>query len=220
MTPTCRRCGRCCEQGGPALHREDLALVESGVLPLESLFTIRRGETVRDNVRGTLETAVEEIVKVRGSGGRWRCTFYDAPRRRCGVYANRPLECRLLQCADPEPLAAVYRRGRLRRRDVLDGLPELLELAEDHDRRCGYERMADRVARAAEGGQGSPEAAAIREAVAYDRHLRAVLTERGGMKPERLDFLLGRPLTETLSGFDLTVRVRGDRVVLTPAPLS
>ena len=47
----CRRCGTCCEKGGPALHGEDRPLVDRGQVPARCLFTIRAGEPVRDDMR-------------------------------------------------------------------------------------------------------------------------------------------------------------------------
>lgn len=211
----CRRCGRCCEKGGPALHRRDRDLVESGILPLRTLFTIRRGERVRDNVRGTLEPAEEEMVKIRGQGREWCCFFYDADLRGCTVYEHRPLECRVLQCTDPRELTAVYRTERLHRRDLLQAHPPLLELVEDHDRRCDYRRLAKLRARLAETGVRGREASKILDMVNYDHHLRRVLAENGGVDPEQLDFLLGRPMRETLPGFGIRVRKgEGGKVAL------
>lgn len=47
----CRRCGTCCEKGGPALHTDDRMLIENGHIPARYLFTIREGEPVVDNVK-------------------------------------------------------------------------------------------------------------------------------------------------------------------------
>jgi hypothetical protein len=74
-TPTtCRRCGRCCLQGGPALHRADLPLIGDGGIPLERLITIRRGELADNPVAGGVRATRVELVKIAGSGrsaGRW-----------------------------------------------------------------------------------------------------------------------------------------------------
>lgn len=62
----CRRCGTCCEKGGPSLHLADKPLVVDGQIPARCLFTLRKGERVRDNVAGTLVPLEREIVKIRG----------------------------------------------------------------------------------------------------------------------------------------------------------
>ena len=56
----CKRCGTCCREGGPALHRVDHDLVASGKIPLKDLYTIRKEELARDNVKGTLQPVVEQ----------------------------------------------------------------------------------------------------------------------------------------------------------------
>ena len=43
-TPVCRRCGRCCELGGPGLLRDDAPLLSSGALRPEMLVCLRRGQ--------------------------------------------------------------------------------------------------------------------------------------------------------------------------------
>ena len=43
----CIRCGACCRSGSPTLHVEDVSLVIDGVIPIASLYTIRRGEVVQ-----------------------------------------------------------------------------------------------------------------------------------------------------------------------------
>ena len=74
MTPrkntSCRRCGQCCDKGGPALHLEDLHLVRSGTLDLDSLVTLRAGEPVLDQPKGRVASLERELVKVarRGNG--------------------------------------------------------------------------------------------------------------------------------------------------------
>ena len=46
-TPVCRRCGRCCELGGPGLLRDDAPLLSSGALKPEMLVCLRRGQWAR-----------------------------------------------------------------------------------------------------------------------------------------------------------------------------
>jgi hypothetical protein len=60
----CRRCGRCCRLGGPALHAADLPLLRSGRLALADLVTLRRGEGVTDNVTGRVGPTPAELVKL------------------------------------------------------------------------------------------------------------------------------------------------------------
>jgi hypothetical protein len=190
IEPACTRCGSCCREGGPALHREDRRLVADGVIHTRHLFTIRRGETARDPVRGGLVHAEGDIIKIKGCDGSWACRFLEGETSVCRIYANRPLECRLLDCRDPSRIAAAYGRDRLTRADLLDGVDGLWDLVRDHDGRCDCGRLRVLLA--------SPDTAAGRELaeiVRFDAELRKLMISRGGLEPDMLDFLLGRPMT-------------------------
>ena len=204
----CQRCGQCCEKGGPTLHREDQPLVDDGRIPARCLYTIRKGELVRDNVKGTLAALPEEIVKIKGQSGRWTCLFYDRATRGCGIYEHRPLECRALNCRDTRRIEQVYQTTRLTRRDLLSGVDGLWELIEDHEQHCRYERLKVLVDGGSRGGRPVREDA-ILEIVRYDAHIRQLTMEKGGMDEQALDFLFGRPLVDTIKMFDIALVTQG-----------
>jgi Fe-S-cluster containining protein len=205
---SCRRCGVCCEKGGPGLHREDRPLVDSGRIPARCLFTIRRGELVRDNVKGTLTPLDQEIVKIKGDGHGWTCRFYDKENRGCGIYVHRPLECRALNCRDTRRIEKVYATDRLTREDLLRGVRGLWELIDDHERRCSYAALQAWVD---EGrcGRGLKQENAILEALRFDAHIRMLTVKRAGMDAGMLDFIFGRPLVDTIKMFGLRLVKRG-----------
>jgi Fe-S-cluster containining protein len=190
-------CGTCCRNGGPSLHLEDRFLVERGFLHTRHLYTIRRGEPARDPIRGELVRVESEIIKIKGSGGRWACCFLDEEANRCRIYARRPLECRELACWDTSRIEQMYDRGRLSRRDLLAGIEGLWELIEDHERRCSYDQIQN-WQKAASGPQAGKARAQLAEAEAYDAELRKRIVARGRIEPAMLDFLLGRPLETIL----------------------
>lgn len=192
----CRRCGACCRKGGPALHREDRSLVETGAIPLVGLFTIRRGEPVEDPIAGRRIEAPAEIIKIKGCDGTWSCRYWDGRRRRCRIYADRPLECRLLECWNTAPFERAYAQGRLTRRELLSGIAGLWDLVAEHERRCG---IAAAMRLLAAGAPGGPEGRELARRVAYDRELRRLAVARGGIAPETTDFLFGRPLEKLLA---------------------
>lgn len=209
----CKRCGTCCREGGPALHREDLALVQSGKIPLKDLYTIRRGELARDNVKGALQPVSSELVKIKGTGRSWTCHYYHAESKGCTLYADRPLECRVLNCRDTAAIEAIYDQHRLTRKDLLDAVPHLWDLVAEHKRKCDYRVLAELAGRLKEG----PDQAAadrLSEMIGYDLHLRALITEKGRPDPTLLDFLFGRPLVDTLPGFGLQAHQKGDKLVV------
>lgn len=200
VPPACQRCGTCCKKGGPALHREDRTLVAEGLIPAGHLFTIRQGEPVRDDVRGTLASLAQEIVKIKGVNGRWTCAFFEEASRGCRIYDVRPLECRVLNCRDTRPIEAVYERTRLTRRDLLADVGGLWELIVDHERRCSYAQIARLLDDGFENGVAIHEAA-IQEMIRFDDHIRQLTVEKAGMDLRMLDFLFGRPLTDTIKLF-------------------
>jgi Fe-S-cluster containining protein len=194
--PACDRCGQCCRQGGPALHAEDLPLVRDKVLSYADLYTLRRGEPARDQFQDALLPLEHELVKLKGDGDpAWTCAFFRESPVGCGIYAHRPLECRLLSCKDTAPLAAAYASGRLARADILPPGSALAALAAEHEARCPAPELARLLTAARAGDVATAQAAgqAAADMIAYDRAFRAALVEKG-LPPDILPFLLGRPL--------------------------
>jgi Fe-S-cluster containining protein len=198
-TTTCRCCGTCCRRGGPALHLDDLELVESGRIPIADLFTIRPGELVHENVKNQLVPATGDIIKIKGRGGRWACCYLGADNM-CGIYDDRPLECRVLECWAPEAVVAVYDKDRLSRKDVVGRIEGLWELIAEHEQRCDLvllRRLFDGFSKE----ESDVYLRRISEIVQYDRELRGVLAESGRIDAEWLDFLFGRPVADLLHMF-------------------
>ena len=193
--PTCRRCGRCCRLGGPALHAADLPLILQGRLTPAELVTLRRGEGVTDNVAGTVGPAPAELVKVRPVPGGRACLLYRDPPA-CAIHDAGPLECRALFCDDPAALAALYAADRLTRADLIEPGSALAELCAHHEAETDLARLAG-LCRLAAGGDR-----AAREQVAalarFDAAMRELLPARLGLDPDSLPFYLGRPLAVAL----------------------
>ena len=203
---SCRRCGTCCTKSGPALHLEDRHLVESGKIPLQDLYTIRRGELIRENVRGHMVAAPSDIIKILAREGSWTCFYYRDQDCGCGIYADRPMECRLLKCWDPSNLEAVYDKDRLTREDLLSTVPDLLDLVREHERQCDYELLRRLFDQFDKDMGRETLLKRISEIVIYDTELRRLLVEKGTVAAKMLDFLFGRPLTKTLPMFGYRVR--------------
>lgn len=216
-TTACTRCGVCCEQGGPALHRADRALVEQGRIPGRCLFTLRRGELARDNVVGGLRPLAAEVIKINGRRPAWTCRFYDREGRGCTIYRHRPLECRVLNCRDTRRIEAIYAVDRLSRRDLLSGIKGLWDLIDDHERRCSYATLAGLVGHGARGGR-LVHSDAIMEMLRFDTHLRRLTVDRGQLDARMLDFIFGRPLTDTIGMFAIELVNHGNDTVVVPGP--
>lgn len=200
----CVRCGECCARSSPTLHRKDLPLVREGFIRMEHLYTLRKGEGVRDNVHERLIPADQEMIKVREKkGGKGDCIFYDETEKACAIYDNRPAQCASLKCWDTAEFLELYKTPRLQRRDLIeDGV--LLALMEEHDNRCGYAVLHDHVRRIPEDGGDSLNE--ILEVLKFDFHLRPFMAQKLGMGLEEMDFFFGRPLTETIVMFGLKVK--------------
>lgn len=209
----CQCCGTCCQKGGPSLHHEDRSLIEQGIIPLKFLYTIRKGELARDNVRYHLLPVDSDIIKFRGRGPDWACVFLDEKTCRCTIYENRPMECRSLKCWDTREIERVYDKNRLTREDLLSGVAWLWELIGEHAIRCDYE-MIGRFAAMLDGEESDTALEGMRAAFAYDAGLRSLCVQEGRIRADMTDFIFGRPLTETIRMFGLKVADTPERFIL------
>jgi Fe-S-cluster containining protein len=215
----CRRCGECCQKGGPAFHAIDRPLIEKGLIPAACLYTIRPGEPVHDNVAGQMAFAQADIIKIKGRDDSWTCCFLAADGRSCKIYEDRPEECRRMQCWDTREIEALCKQARLSRQDLLGGIEGLWELIAHHGERCAYDRLQELGTQLATGDR-ERAMTEIQGMVHFDESLRALLVEQGQAKEDMLDFLLGRPLTQTLPGFHVRVKREDDRIHLSYSPLT
>ena len=241
--PVCDGCGTCCRKGGPLLHGEDAPLVARGDIPLVRLVTLRRGELVHDPVAGRVLPLEEEAVKVQGTGepGQpWHCVLHrEAGRGGCGIYAQRPAQCRALFCKDTSALEALYAVRRLDRATLLlhvqragaplaaldGGAGTAWGVASGP---CGGERWPEALLALAQAHEeqcalpplaalapsipdDAAACAAFLEAVRLDLAFRELAVERGGIPPVLLPFVLGRPLRSFLQSLGLDIRQSSDR---------
>ena len=200
----CNYCGTCCRKGGPALHLEDKALVDSGAIALKDLFTIRKGEPAFDNIAGEISPATGDIIKIKNRDNNdAACIYYD-DNLGCTIYADRPLECRLLECWNTAPIENCYQRNRLDREHLLSGKTQLYDLVAAHQRRCDYS-LVGRLAEEIRTGQTAETASEeLMEMIRYDLSIRQILTEQAaGLSEEVFLFLFGRPLRQTIGLFGL-----------------
>jgi Fe-S-cluster containining protein len=199
----CVRCGECCKGGGPALHEEDADLLRSGVLLAQDLVTLRAGELASDPEKGELLPLGAEAVKIAPSpGSGWTCRKFDAQARRCRIYANRPVECRVLDCRNASGLLAMYRHGRLTRADIVGEASPLMDLARALDEACPPARVREAAFALRSGGASA--AAELARMLRMDLEIRRLAVERGA-DPLFLPLLLGRPQRDVLKplGFEV-----------------
>lgn len=218
MQTSCTQCGECCRKGGPALHIEDKFLVMQGKLPASGLFTLRKGEIALEPIENKKITLEEELIKIRPDRNRdWACIHLSEDGGACDIYETRPVECRLLKCWDPRALLARYQEDRLTRKDLFGAVEGLWDLIEDHEKRCGYGRIAGLVADLENEVLREERVQKLGEILLYDKHIRELMKEK---KPEMgllEDLLFGRPLMETLPlMFDLKIEKKEHGWVIRP----
>lgn len=195
-TFSCMRCGTCCRKGGPALHEEDAGLVMEKRIAPENLYTIRAGELVRDNVNGGLVYLDSEIIKIRSVPDSSACILYRETENACGIYDNRPAQCRALKCVDPAEIIGMHATNRLCRADLFGAVAWLRDLFEMHEAKCGYDYIRQLIVQRAEGkGEASRQLAKL---ISYDRTIRAMSVEKAGMQAGMLDLVFGMPLERVL----------------------
>ncbi len=165
------------------------------MIPLDALYTIRKGELARDEARGRLAPVESDIVKIPRKKGTWTCRFFDEVSSRCTIYSCRPLECRVLTCWDTREVLRVYDRQRLTRRDLLERVPGLWPLVEAHQLRCDWGQISAWIAPG--GGIDQANHPALKEMIGYDEAMRELMAEKG-MDPGLMPFLFGRPLAAVL----------------------
>jgi Fe-S-cluster containining protein len=209
----CIRCGTCCLKGGPALHREDAPLFAKGILTRDQVYTLRRGEVIRD-IDDALMVLEEEMLKIKGQAEGWTCIFYD-DLTECRIYDHRPAECRALKCWDLKDIKAVMARPRLKRRDLLGPDHEILKIIDAHEKRCAYGTLESAV-RGLEGPHPEGAVEAILDLLQYDHYMRPLIGEKLNIPASAMDFLFGRALTTTIGMFGLRVRQEDDSFILMP----
>lgn len=132
---SCNRCGNCCRQGGPALHKKDLNLVSGGKIPIGNLITIRTGELTENPLMGGIQPAGVELVKIVGTGRQWDCCYYDEEKG-CTIYENRPQACVLLKCWDTKDILGIVEKETLSRFDILAADDPLIAVIREHELIC------------------------------------------------------------------------------------
>jgi Fe-S-cluster containining protein len=212
--PVCVRCGECCRQSSPTLAIDDLELLREDKIPLSELVTLRHGEPARAPGTGQPFYLEGELIKVREKPGTTECVFLDPESDGCRIYPDRPLQCRAQACWEEEAPEILTDDGRLTRRDVFGGVEALLEVIDEHDRRCSFERVRE-VFEALKQSRGQAVDQVI-DVLAFDDHAREFCAENLPLPPAALDLVFGRSLSARapLFGFRVEVAADGTRTLL------
>ncbi|MDJ0763536.1 MAG: YkgJ family cysteine cluster protein [Myxococcota bacterium] len=208
MLPICVRCGDCCKRGSPTLMREDLDILRAEAIPWHRLLTLRKGEPARSPFTGDVFYLPEERIKLGEVKDTHTCGFYLDKLGECDTYANRPMQCRAQACWDPEAATRLAEEPYLTRRDLFGHIGVLLEIIEEHDRRCSFEALR---AHFEELKQTKGEAIQkVVDFLAYEEHFRQFSAERLNIPHNICDLVFGRPLYERVRLFGFKVETDGD----------
>lgn len=199
----CRRCGQCCQQGGPALHGPDRALLQAGHLRLDELITVRQGELVLRPLGQGPEPVAGEFLKLKGRNGSWCCAFYDEAARGCSRYAHRPMACGLLDCTDTAPILAIAGRDLLTRFDCMPADDPLLPLVREHEQRSPCPDLPTLREQLSQGALPPGPLAELEEAVVHDLSFRGRIAAEFDLAVELELFYFGRPLFHLLAPLGL-----------------
>ena len=150
-----------------------------------------------DNVQGHIMPAASDIIKIKGKDQSWECVFFEPKDKTCGIYEQRPMECKALKCWDTREMEAVYHKNRLTRQDLLAGIEGLWELIDAHEKQCAHDSI-NRAIQDLEGTHKQHASEVIVRAIQYDKAVRRLVTEKGYVTADMVDFLFGRPLMVTL----------------------
>lgn len=192
---SCRRCGTCCQKGGPALHQQDLHLLKNHKIPFDALITIRKGELAHNPVSGKVQATGVELVKISGKGRSWECLYYNSDSG-CSIYESRPDACSVLECWNPGATLDIVETDVLTRFDILDEGNPLLPVIHVHEKLCSCEGLEQLLIR--HGKMTADEKAHFDRIVREDLRIRSEAVREFGLAlPEEL-FYLGRPFFQLL----------------------
>ena len=188
----CKQCGRCCQNGGPALHGDDLPLVGTS-LALDDLLCVRVGEMSLHPVTGRAEPAAWEFIKVAGRAGSWQCRFLTDDLV-CALHPDKPLECRVLECWQSQPLLDLLGHDLLNRSHLLPDEPRLAAMIDEHDRQCACALLGPYLE-----GKRLPDDF-LQELLHRDMLIRQEAAALFSLSAAREMLYFGRPLFMSLQG--------------------
>lgn len=191
----CKQCGKCCEQGGPALHTQDVELIRNGQIPVSSLITLRKGELAHNPKTDQVQGISVELVKLIGTGQKWNCVYYNNADG-CTIYNSRPYACKALKCWDTEEILALVEKDTLDRVMILGEDHPMIPIIAEHERICPCADLA--YLQKNYGKLLSSEKKDVEKRVRHDLRFRARIIKDFDLKLNEELFYFGRPLFQLL----------------------
>lgn len=203
LQTACKNCGKCCENGGPALHTEDRVSVLEKTLAESSLVTLRKGELVDNPQENSVSALPDEIIKIKGQGKKWSCFYYDNQQKICTIYQFRPLACRTLKCWDTKEILALMGKNLLSRKDLISADNPILAVIDHYEERFILPDLHALYTGNGEYPEGKKEelAALIEE----DLQFRAKIIHQFALNIDQELFYFGRPIFQLIQGLGIKV---------------
>jgi Fe-S-cluster containining protein len=219
MFPICVSCGDCCREGSPTLLVDDIELLGEDKIRWEQLVTLRKGEPAFSPFSNQPIYLHAEMIKLRQKKGSSECIFFDGENDSCTIYADRPTQCRVQACWDPEMAKQVANLPLLSRRRLLDGVAPMLALIGEHDKRCSFDAMRDMFEELKKTeGKNVDDVLGL---LGFDDHVRQFAREQLSVPEGVLELLFGRPLADRVKLFGFRVDRGADGTsTLMPEPES
>lgn len=207
-TTQCKQCGKCCEQGGPALHLQDLELIKSGQISIASLITLRKGELAYNPRTDKIQAISVELVKLIGTGRQWNCLYYDSEKG-CTIYEDRPHACQVLKCWNTKDILAIVEKDTLSRSLILGEDHPMIPIIAEHERICSCEDLQNIQQNYTR--LETSEKKNIEKRVRHDLRFRTRIIKDFDLKLSEELFYFGRPLFQLLQPLGVRVaEARGE----------
>jgi Fe-S-cluster containining protein len=194
---SCLKCGTCCQNNGPVLHLDDLELIRKKILVPENLVLLRKGEPAMDSILGKPVLLEKELIKIKGKKpGSWTCLFHDTKTCLCLIHNDRPVQCRILECWNPQKITEFYNKNTLSRRDLLSKGSALEEIILMHEEKCSAGSLMELLEIKIYSSLNNDQE--IKKMISFDIEFRKIFQEKTGISKQCLDYYFGRPLNELI----------------------
>lgn len=208
VLPTCIRCGECCRNGSPTLQEEDLDLLRQNRIPWDALVTLRRGEPVHSQQQDKPFFLLDERIKIREREGTRECLFLDADEFACGIYQDRPVQCRAQACWDQSATDELAQQPYLTRKELFQDVQLLLDLLQEHDQKCAFSKLDAAFRKLAEKDDGALDE--LLELLNYEEHFRDFVAEQLNIPSELRPLVFGRSFADLLPLYGMSVHTEED----------
>lgn len=207
----CERCGECCRRDTPLILKEDIKLLNNGIINENEIYTIREGEKIRSSIDGDYYYSSMELIKIKPIFGSFTCIFYDN-NEGCTIYENRPTVCREYECWSENLTITGIEKRRLTRSDLFNRVEILNEAIKKQEENISLYKFSDLIKKLKNGENENFEK--IVQMILYDNSLRDWAKEKLEIKEEILPLIFGRSLIELMPIYGLLLEKENNNFII------